>query len=137
MAGALPEKQALRGPFDLAIIPPLWPLENFVAVNPFLGFSSQRFEDACQEIKRVTGAEVLMPREYYRRRIAEGRITDRDLQEALAKAGASREAPASLSELRRAIEGTRRSLGDRAAGTVGIAQRAARRSRRRDAAPRP
>lgn len=84
-------------------IPPLWPLKSFVAVNPYLGLSSERFEEASQTLKRVTGANMVMPRDYYRARIAEGRITDEDLQQALTAVQSLVDAPNSLSELKDAI----------------------------------
>jgi len=74
-------RQALRRAH--ARVAPLWPLQSFVAVNPFLGLSNERFGEACQTMKRVADAHMLMPREHYLRLIAEGRITDQDLQEAL------------------------------------------------------
>ena len=46
-------------------IPPLWPLEHFVAVNPFLGFTERRFADACGILRRTVGhAPVQEPAAY-------------------------------------------------------------------------
>ncbi|MEM7135739.1 MAG: DUF2309 domain-containing protein [Myxococcota bacterium] len=87
-------------------IAPLWPLESFVAVNPFLGVSSEPFERACQKVKQVTGATMLMPRAYYRSLVAEGRINAEDLESALALASAPEGAPRDLESLREAIEAT-------------------------------
>lgn len=64
-------------------IAPLWPLESFVAVNPFLSLSEQRFERACDTMKRVAGADMLMPRSYYLQMIDSGRIIDSDLRLAI------------------------------------------------------
>jgi uncharacterized protein YbcC (UPF0753/DUF2309 family) len=64
-------------------IAPLWPLESFVAVNPFLSLSKTSFEDACGIMKRVAHADMLMPRSYYRDLIDAGRITDADLATAI------------------------------------------------------
>jgi len=63
-------RQALRRAH--ARVAPLWPLQSFVAVNPFLGLSNERFGEACQTMKRVADAHMLMPREHYRKLIAEG-----------------------------------------------------------------
>ncbi len=60
-------------------IAPLWPLKHFVAVNPFLGFSGQTFAATCSQMRRVTGAHMLMPRSFYREALASGRIEDIDL----------------------------------------------------------
>ena len=52
-----------------ARIAPLWPLDSFVAVNPFLGFTGQSFAETCATLRRVAGIDVLMPREFYRREL--------------------------------------------------------------------
>jgi uncharacterized protein YbcC (UPF0753/DUF2309 family) len=39
----------------LGRIPPLWPLKHFVAVNPFLGFASVPFRQACLTLAAVSG----------------------------------------------------------------------------------
>lgn len=48
-----------------ARIAPLWPLDSFVAVNPFLGFSGTPFEETCATLRRVAGIDLLMPRPFY------------------------------------------------------------------------
>ncbi len=70
-------------------IAPLWPLRNFVAVNPFLGFASQRFETTCATLRRVAGIDMLMPRRFFRAALADGTITDADLAAALAQTQAA------------------------------------------------
>ena len=64
-------------------IPPLWPLAASVAVNPFLGQSGEPLEIAAARWSRLTGAPITMPRGWYRERLADGQITDADLDEAL------------------------------------------------------
>ena len=57
----------LQQSIDAALkrIPPLWPLQHFVAVNPFLGFTHLPFADACAPLQRVYGrAPVLSPSDY-------------------------------------------------------------------------
>ena len=66
-------------------IAPLWPLQNVVAVNPFLGFSGDSFGAACATLRRVARLDALMPRAFFRQAIADGGIEDRDLQAALAR----------------------------------------------------
>ena len=106
---SLRHEPVFRGDLDAVLsqarkrIAPLWPLRGFVAVNPFLGLTSQRFEEACQTQRRITGAEMLMPRRYYRNVIAEGRVTEEDLAKALTLAQAQPGAPKSLSELKEAL----------------------------------
>ncbi len=66
----------------LARIPPLWPLERFVAVNPFLGFAARPFADAAHTLLRVAGAAPLQGLAAYREAWRTGLITSRDLLEA-------------------------------------------------------
>ncbi len=68
---------------------PVWPLSSFVAVNPFLGFADMSFEEAAGELRRLTGARMLMPRAFYREAMREGRIAPSDLAAALAEARAA------------------------------------------------
>ena len=77
---------ALRARIDRACtrIAPLWPLEHFVAVNPFLGLSDQTFEQACATLQRVAGVGMVMPPGYYGEHLASGRIVDEDLRQAIA-----------------------------------------------------
>ena len=67
-------------------IPPLWPLKNFVAVNPFVGLSDRHFVAAAQLMQQVGHGEMLMPADYYREQIASGRIQEKDFHAALAVA---------------------------------------------------
>ena len=66
-------------------IAPVWPLENFVAVNPYLGLSDQKFENAAQLLASVAGIQMTLPVSFYRNKIAEGKIKRNDLAVALAK----------------------------------------------------
>ena len=56
-------------------IPPLWPLQNFVAVNPFLGLSGRIFPDAARLIDKVGHGSMLMMADYYRDQFRAGAIT--------------------------------------------------------------
>lgn len=66
-------------------IAPLWPLRNFVAVNPFLGMTDQSFESAAQVMSRVAGAHMTMSASYYLEALASGRMDEADIDEALAR----------------------------------------------------
>ncbi|MBB5037355.1 YbcC family protein [Prosthecobacter dejongeii] len=66
-------------------IPPLWPLQSFVAVNPFVGLTDRPFVEVCELMQRVTKGGMLMSVEYFRQQFASGRINSRDLEEALAR----------------------------------------------------
>lgn len=66
-------------------IPPLWPLQSFVAVNPFVGLVGKPFAEVCDLMQRVTGDSMLMSVEYFRQQLATGRITSQDLAEAVTR----------------------------------------------------
>ncbi|WP_211103979.1 putative inorganic carbon transporter subunit DabA [Skermanella pratensis] len=81
-----PDRAALLAAISTACgrIAPLWPLKHFVAVNPFLGFSGQSFAATCATLRRVARTDMLMPRSFYRKALADGEMDDRDLEAALA-----------------------------------------------------
>ena len=64
-------------------IAPLWPLQNFVAVNPFLGLTDRPFLEACDLLRRVIPGGMQMPLAFYREKYATGDITDADLEAAI------------------------------------------------------
>lgn len=64
-------------------VAPLWPLKDFVAVNPFVGLSALSFVDACDLMRRVTHGELAMSAAYYQERLDKGLLLDADLQSAL------------------------------------------------------
>jgi uncharacterized protein YbcC (UPF0753/DUF2309 family) len=66
-------------------IAPLWPLQDFVAVNPFVGLSERPFIEACALVRQVAPGGMQMPLEFYRAKHAAGEITDADLDAALAQ----------------------------------------------------
>ncbi len=66
-----------------SLIAPLWPLKNFVAVNPYFGLGEEPFWQAGQILKKVAGTGLTMSREYYLDQIRSGRITREDISEAL------------------------------------------------------
>ena len=82
-------------------IPPLFPLTNSVAVNPYLGQSGDTLAMTAARLDRIAGTPVTQPREWYMARITDGQISDGDLATALA---ASPEAsrPATLAALKAA-----------------------------------
>jgi hypothetical protein len=64
-------------------IAPLWPLENFVAVNPYLGLTGLSFNDAAQNLANAGGIQSTLPKSYYLEKIDKGFITQADLKKAL------------------------------------------------------
>ncbi|MFP4323746.1 MAG: YbcC family protein [Anaerolineales bacterium] len=81
-------------------IAPLWPLRSFVAVNPYLGFTEQTFEQTAHVLARRAGARMSAPRAFYAEAIGAGRVTDADLQAALAEAEHVPGAPDSVAALK-------------------------------------
>jgi len=69
-------------------IAPLWPLESFVAVNPYLGLADLRFGEAAELLASTAGAHSTMPAAFYLDAIDRGRINRDDLDAALAASGA-------------------------------------------------
>lgn len=81
-------------------IAPLWPLRNFVAVNPYLGLIEHSFENAAELLARRAGARMTAPRVFYAQAIKSGRITDADLAAALAEGIPHPGAPATVEALK-------------------------------------
>jgi len=67
-------------------IAPLWPLQNFVAVNPFLGLAEKPFIDSCELIRKVAPGGMQMPLDFYREKFESGEIQTADLEAALTHA---------------------------------------------------
>lgn len=95
------EPKPKQTPFNLekeiqsacAKIPPLWPLKNFVAVNPFLGLRDMSFHDACRLIHRVGHGDMVLPGDHYQKAFQDGEITLSDLNQASSKSGGDWSAP--------------------------------------------
>ncbi|MGB9739651.1 YbcC family protein [Chloroflexus sp.] len=81
-------------------IAPLWPLRNFVAVNPYLGLIDYSFEQAAHVLACRAGARMTLPRSFYAQAIECGRITDDDLAAALAEGIPFRGAPETVAALK-------------------------------------
>ncbi|MBB4065380.1 YbcC family protein [Gellertiella hungarica] len=64
-------------------IPPAWPLQATVAVNPFLGQSQLTLAETAELLGRLSGTDLAPPRDWFARRIESGLITGDDLATAL------------------------------------------------------
>lgn len=80
-------------------IPPAFPLDATVAVNPFLGQTDEDLAHAAARLARVAGVRPTLPRSRFAAMIADGQIGDDDLADALA-ACASPVRPADLAHLK-------------------------------------
>ena len=67
------------------IIPPLWPLADYVAVNPFLGLADRPFLVARQLLADVRVCDILPTAEWFQQRLSTGAIIAADLDTALAE----------------------------------------------------
>ena len=66
------------------LIPPVFPLQATVAVNPYLGMAGKGLADVAARMARVGGVAVTMPRGHYAAKVASGEVTDADIIAALA-----------------------------------------------------
>lgn len=64
------------------IVPPLWPLQDYVAVNPFFGLSDHKFLTAQQLLSRVRDCELLPSADYFRQQITAELIQPADIEQA-------------------------------------------------------
>ncbi|MFN8416682.1 MAG: DUF2309 domain-containing protein [Cytophagaceae bacterium] len=64
-------------------IAPLWSLENFVAVNPYLGMADQPFEKAMSFLHQSGGIKSTLPLSFYIQALEKGLITKADIQSVL------------------------------------------------------
>ncbi|MBC7794938.1 MAG: DUF2309 domain-containing protein, partial [Clostridia bacterium] len=93
-----------------ARIAPTWPLDRFIAVNPFWGMIDSPLTDVAARLRALSGAQLLMPRSWYRQEYREGRLRDEHLQAALEATVAG----PSLAELRILLEQDEPTLSMRA-----------------------
>jgi hypothetical protein len=64
------------------VVPPVWPLQDYVAVNPFLGLADQRFLDARQLLRDVRACEMLLPAAHFQGQLVRGEIESADIEQA-------------------------------------------------------
>lgn len=64
------------------LIPPMWDLRNFVAVNPFLGFSSKNVVETAKYLEDHLDARVLPGFDFYRERWKRGDFGPIELNDA-------------------------------------------------------
>lgn len=64
-------------------IAPTWPLDQFIAVNPYWGFVDQPIANAASQIGHLSGTPMVMPRSFYQAEYQAGRLTQTHLQAAI------------------------------------------------------
>jgi len=72
-----------------ARIAPTWPLDRFIAVNPYWGHLDRTMSAAAAQLAVLSGSPMLMPRSWFRAQWEAGRIGREHLEAALAAAGAA------------------------------------------------
>ncbi|MBX3423969.1 MAG: DUF2309 domain-containing protein [Pirellulaceae bacterium] len=75
------------------VIAPVWPLQDYVAVNPYAGISHRSFLDARAYLKAFSDCETLMPIEHYAAEYHHGRLTQEDIQSAINELAATGVSP--------------------------------------------
>ncbi len=65
------------------IVAPVWPLKDYVAVNPYFGLANRNFMSARAFLRVFSACETLMPLSYYAGEWQAGRITRSDIETAL------------------------------------------------------
>ena len=71
-----------------ARIAPTWPLDRFIAVNPYWGQLERPIAAAAAQLAGLSGSPMLMPRNWYSQRFEAGHIGRQHLQAAITAAGA-------------------------------------------------
>ncbi len=87
------------GTSAIRAIPPAFPLDATVAVNPFLGQVGEGLAEASTRLARTSGISLTRPRSSYGAEIACGRILDEDLTAALEASNAGNK-PADVAQLK-------------------------------------
>lgn len=83
----LTERTRIRSEVTLAarILAANWPIDTFIAVNPLGGLETRPFREAVTMVEDAFGASGFPADEVFRQAYADGRITDRDLDEAMGR----------------------------------------------------
>jgi uncharacterized protein YbcC (UPF0753/DUF2309 family) len=70
-----------------ASIAPTWPLDRFIAVNPFWPRVEKPLPEVAGDLAALSGARLLMPREWYAEEWRAGRLRSEHLRQAIAESG--------------------------------------------------
>ncbi len=70
--------------FDRVIrrIAPVWPLDSFVAVNPYWGFAEETFPAVAALLQDSTGEHLYMDRRWYAEQLQPGKLAMKDILQA-------------------------------------------------------
>ena len=70
-----------------ASIAPTWPLDRFIAVNPFWPRVDRPLPEVAGDLAALSGARLLMPREWYAEEWRAGRLRSEHVREAIEESG--------------------------------------------------
>jgi uncharacterized protein len=70
-----------------ASIAPTWPLDRFIAVNPFWSRTDRPLPRVAGDLAALSGATLMMPRKWYAEEWRSGRLRSEHLREAIAESG--------------------------------------------------
>ena len=88
-----------------ARVAPTWPLDKFIAVNPYWGWVGRPMSEAAAAMGTLAGTRLTMPREWFREQWAARGLQVRHLQAAAAAEDPSGKADAQVSILVAALDG--------------------------------
>ncbi len=63
-------------------IAPVWPLDSFVAVNPYWGFADQPFAEVAAQLQGTAGERMIMDRRWYAEQLNSGKLSFADIARA-------------------------------------------------------
>jgi uncharacterized protein YbcC (UPF0753/DUF2309 family) len=70
-------------------VAPTWPLDRFIAVNPFWEMVDSPMPTVSTQLTALSGARLLMPRAWYRQQHVKGVLTSQHLERAIADSGST------------------------------------------------
>lgn len=74
-------EESLKDVFNT--ISPVWPLKDYVAVNPYFGINHRSFMDARSFLKVFSDSEMLMPLAYYAEQFQQGEFSKENIGTAI------------------------------------------------------
>lgn len=84
-----PEQESIIESLEAACraIAPTWPLDRFIAVNPYWSWVNQPFDATAGQLDRLAGSRMWMPRSFYQDAWRKGQLTRAHLALAMKEAG--------------------------------------------------
>ncbi len=88
-SNALLMEQSIESLLDdvMGVVAPVWPLKDYVAVNPYAGIADQPFLNARAFMKTFSDCETLMPLSYFAKKFQQGHYGISDVMAAVDELG--------------------------------------------------